>query len=226
MTEQQIIEPEARLLVELGQERGLVYEDELAVSRSEIDLEADDMQALRDELAQLGVDIVDPPAPEERIEVVEVEIATTNSLDLFLRQAGRYPLLTKDEEVQLAKRDRGRRPDRQAPHDRVQPAPGGVDRQAVPRTGRALPRSDPGGRAGAEPRGREVRLAARPQVLDLRDLVDSPGGAALDRKQRPHHPPARPRVRPAARDRARARARSRRAWGASRPTRRSQRRPS
>ncbi|HEX5259851.1 MAG TPA: sigma-70 family RNA polymerase sigma factor, partial [Gaiellales bacterium] len=32
------------------------------------------------------------------------EIATTNSLDLFLRQAGRYPLLTKDEEVMLAKR--------------------------------------------------------------------------------------------------------------------------
>src|SRR5207248_2644861 len=70
----------------------------------ELDLEADDVQALRDELAQLGVDIVDPPAPEERIEVVEVEIATTNSLDLFLRQAGRYPLLTKDEEVMLAKR--------------------------------------------------------------------------------------------------------------------------
>ncbi len=30
MTEQQIIEPEARLLVELGQERGVLYEDELA----------------------------------------------------------------------------------------------------------------------------------------------------------------------------------------------------
>src|SRR5207245_2247884 len=34
---------------------------------------------------------------------VDVEITTTNSLDLFLRQAGRYPLLTKDEEVSLAK---------------------------------------------------------------------------------------------------------------------------
>ena len=30
MTDQLIIEPEARLLVELGQERGVVYEDELA----------------------------------------------------------------------------------------------------------------------------------------------------------------------------------------------------
>ena len=87
MTDQLIIEPEARLLVELGQERGVVYEDELAGLSLELDLDADDVQTLRDELAQLGVDIVEPPAPEERIEVVEVEIATTNSLDLFLRQA-------------------------------------------------------------------------------------------------------------------------------------------
>jgi len=106
MTDQLIIEPEARLLVELGQERGVVYEDELAGLSLELDLDADDVQTLRDELAQLGVDIVEPPAPEERIEVVEVEIATTNSLDLFLRQAGRYPLLTKDEEVMLAKPSR------------------------------------------------------------------------------------------------------------------------
>src|SRR5690349_13444102 len=104
MTEQQIIEPEARLLVELGQERGVLYEDELAALAQEIDLDTDDIQALRDELTGLGIEVVDPPAPEERVEVVDVEIATTNSLDLFLRQAGRYPLLTKDEEVMLAKR--------------------------------------------------------------------------------------------------------------------------
>src|SRR4029078_10192254 len=104
MTDQLIIEPEARLLVELGQERGVVYEDELMGLSQELDLDADDVQALRDELAQLGVDIVEPPAPEERVEFGEVEIATTNGLDLFLRQAGRYPLLTKDEEVMLAKR--------------------------------------------------------------------------------------------------------------------------
>jgi RNA polymerase primary sigma factor len=81
----------------------VLYEDELAALAQEIDLDADDIQALRDELAGLGVDVVDPPAPEERVEVVDVEITTTNSLDLFLRQAGRYPLLTKDEEVSLAK---------------------------------------------------------------------------------------------------------------------------
>ena len=60
MTDQLIIEPEARLLVELGQERGVLYEDELAALAQEIDLDADDIQALRDELAGLGVDVVDP----------------------------------------------------------------------------------------------------------------------------------------------------------------------
>ena len=46
MTDQLVIEPEARLLVELGQERGLVYEDELAGLALELDLEVDDVQAL------------------------------------------------------------------------------------------------------------------------------------------------------------------------------------
>src|SRR5437867_2882266 len=104
MTDQLIIEPEARLLVELGQERGVVYEEELTGLAHELSLDENDVQALRDELVNLGVEIVEhPPAPEERVEIVDVEIATTNSLDLFLRQAGRYPLLTKDEEVMLAK---------------------------------------------------------------------------------------------------------------------------
>jgi RNA polymerase primary sigma factor len=102
MTDQLVIEPEARLLVELGQERGMVYEEELQGLSHELDLDPEDVQALRDELTNLGVEIAEQPAPETP-EVVEVEIATTNSLDLFLRQAGRYPLLTKDEEVMLAK---------------------------------------------------------------------------------------------------------------------------
>src|SRR6476620_439752 len=105
MTDQLIIEPEARLLVELGQERGVVYEEEIAGLTHELALDENDVQALRDELTNLGVEITGQPVtPEERVEVIgEVDITTTNSLDLFLRQAGRYPLLTKDEEVMLAK---------------------------------------------------------------------------------------------------------------------------
>src|SRR5256885_2950412 len=38
-----------------------------------------------------------------------------------------------------------------------------------------VPRPDPGGEPGADARRREVRLQARLQVLDLRNLVDPPG---------------------------------------------------
>ena len=45
---------------------------------------------------------------------------------------------------------------------------------------RCLPRPDQGGHTRLEPCGREVRLAARLEVLDLRSLVDPSGGRAHD----------------------------------------------
>ena len=47
MSDQLIIEPEARLLVELGQERGVVYEEEIVGLTHELDLDENDVQALR-----------------------------------------------------------------------------------------------------------------------------------------------------------------------------------
>ena len=67
---------------------------------------------------------------------------------------------------------------REAPDDRVEPPPRRLDREGLPRSRRPVPRPDPGGHARPEPRGREVRLAPRLQVLDVRDLVDPPVGAA------------------------------------------------
>ena len=113
--------------------------------------------------------------------------------------------------------DRARRHARQAADGRGQPAPRRLDRERLFGPRPELPRPDPGGLAGADPRGREVRLPARLQVLHLRDLVDPPGGDAGDRRQgaddphpRPHGreaEPGRPRRTPAgpeARPRARA----------------------
>src|SRR5204863_4432375 len=56
----------------------------------------------------------------------------------------------------------------------------------LPRTRRAVPRPDPGGDAGPEPRSRKVRLAARLQVLDVRHMVDPAVGAARGREPRAH----------------------------------------
>src|SRR5207245_6989019 len=67
--------------------------------------------------------------------------------------------------------------------DPVESAARGLDREELPQPGPAVPRPDPGRDARPDPRRREVRLAARLQVLDLRDLVDPPGGRAGARRQ-------------------------------------------
>ncbi|CAA9521624.1 MAG: RNA polymerase sigma factor RpoD, partial [uncultured Solirubrobacteraceae bacterium] len=83
---------------------------------------------------------------------------------------------------------RARRHGRQAAHGRGQPAPRRVDRQGLPRPWPDLPRSHPGGLARPHPRGREVRLPPRLQVLDVRDVVDPPGRHPRDRRQGPDDP--------------------------------------
>ena len=132
---------------------------------------------------------------------------TTDSLQQFLNEAGRYPLLTAAEEVELAKRiERG---DRAAKERMItsQPAARRLDRPPLPDAGHHARRPDPGGRDRPDPRDREVRLAQGVQVLDLRDLVDPPGGAARRRQQGAHDPHPGPRRRARAEGRAdRARA--------------------
>ena len=69
-----------------------------------------------------------------------------------------------------------------------QPAPGGVDRQALRRPGHAAPRPHPGGQPRPDAGGREVRLHEGLQVLDLRHVVDPPGHHPGHRRPGPHHP--------------------------------------
>ena len=96
--------------------------------------------------------------------------------------------------------DRARRHAREAAHDPGEPAARRLDREELPQPGPAVPRPDPGGHARADPRGREVRLAPRLQVLHLRDLVDPAGGRPRARRQGAHDPDARPHRRAAAED--------------------------
>ena len=77
----------------------------------------------------------------------------------------------------------------------------------------------------AEPRGREVRLAARLQVLDLRPLVDPPSSRAHDYEPGEDDPPPVPRHRAPAEARPGPRERSRLRSAASRAWRNSPRRP-
>jgi RNA polymerase primary sigma factor len=106
-------EPQVRNVIERAQDAGELNEDELTTLVADLDLSEEDTAALRNELAELGVDVVAVRELDEDGGSAEQESApapvwyapaSIDSLDLYLAQIGRTPLLTKHEEQQLAQR--------------------------------------------------------------------------------------------------------------------------
>ena len=101
-------------LLAQGEEHGCIelsHVDEVAQA---LDLEDDDVQGLYEEIERRGIELKDDCARAEAPDATYVNgdlaHATTDALQLFLNEAGRYPLLTAKEEVELAKRiERGDR---------------------------------------------------------------------------------------------------------------------
>ena len=150
----------------------------------------------------------------------QVAAATTDSLQLFLNEAGPLPAADGRAGGRAREAGRGRRQGGQGPARQLEPAARRLDREAVPGPRLDAARPDPGRDHRADPRRREVRLAEGLQVLDVRDVVDPAGGAARRREQGAHHPDPRAHRRARAEDHpsgadarreARARAHRRRA---------------
>ena len=71
---------------------------------------------------------------------------------------------------------------------RGQSAPRDLDRQEIHQSRPAVPGPDPGGQYRPDEGGRQIRVPARLQVLDLCHLVDQAGDHPLDRRPGAHHP--------------------------------------
>src|SRR5919202_4939896 len=96
------------VLLEHGEEHGCVHMTELYEIVQKLELEEDEIESLLERLETHGIDVTDDcsRAIEEDVAYTndQVASATTDSLQLFLNEAGRYPLLTAAQEVELAKR--------------------------------------------------------------------------------------------------------------------------
>jgi RNA polymerase primary sigma factor len=100
-----IVESPSRAFVEDAEKRETITEEELDAFALEHDLENEDVAELRAELVERGVEIeVAEPGPATGATPPAPVIGSTDSLTLFMNEAGRYALLTADEEVMLAKR--------------------------------------------------------------------------------------------------------------------------
>src|SRR4051812_26228239 len=100
--------PLIQALVDRGEEEGCVNLSELGDLAQELDLSDTQAAELQDELERRGIEVSDDCGREQveptRIRNDELAGITTDALQLFLNEVRRHPLLTAEEEVELAKR--------------------------------------------------------------------------------------------------------------------------
>ena len=97
---------EATALIETGRAEGTVDADALALALDELDLDPEQIDAfytaLDEEQIEVVVEAADEPEREQQWDA-EPEIST-DTLQLFLKDIGKVPLLTAAQEVELSKR--------------------------------------------------------------------------------------------------------------------------
>ena len=109
---------ELQKLVQEGLEKGVLNYDEIATGLDDVELSKDQVEDFYTYLIDHGVELVEgethkhppheqPNLAEEEVKTPKLDLTVEPSLDslrLYLREIGKVPLLTADQEVYLAKR--------------------------------------------------------------------------------------------------------------------------
>ena len=96
---------EATALLESGRAQGSVDADALALALDELDLDPEQLDAFYSALDEEQIEVVETPEEPEREQLWEAEPEiSTDTLQLFLKDIGKVPLLTAAQEVELSKR--------------------------------------------------------------------------------------------------------------------------
>jgi RNA polymerase primary sigma factor len=96
-----------RKLMEHAEEMGCINMSAFTTLVQDLELDEDELTGLYEQIEERGIELTDdcslPEVDEATYVNSQVAAMTTDSLQLFLNEAGRYPLLTAAEEVELAK---------------------------------------------------------------------------------------------------------------------------
>ncbi len=94
-------------LITRGEQEGCVNLSQFNELVAEHELDDDEVARFYEQLEERSIELTDDCGRESEDSTYvngDLAVATTDALQLFLNEAGRWPLLTKEEEVELAKR--------------------------------------------------------------------------------------------------------------------------
>jgi RNA polymerase primary sigma factor len=100
--------PELAALIQRGEEAGCIELSEFDELVQSLELPDDEVEAIQSQIEAQGIELSDDCGRQAveptRFENGDVASMTTDALQLFLNEIRRHPLLTKAEEIELAKR--------------------------------------------------------------------------------------------------------------------------
>jgi RNA polymerase primary sigma factor len=108
MTSERTLDDQLAALIMRGEEEGCLNLTQVTALVQALELDDDQINGLYEELDARGIELSDDCGHESEDDSVYVNgdlaVATTDALQQFLNEAGRFPLLTAAQEVELAKR--------------------------------------------------------------------------------------------------------------------------
>jgi RNA polymerase primary sigma factor len=107
MATQQSLHAQIDALLDRGEEQGCLHISEVHQFVGLLELDEDGIEELYDRIESRGIELTDDCARADAVDASyangELAATTTDALQLFLNEMGRYPLLTAQQEIDLAK---------------------------------------------------------------------------------------------------------------------------